>query len=163
MGREWSTSPFSGEPAIASDSASKPDDSTLAKKARCLHAVCALKSNRKFSGERLPQFGATLRHKRYTHVRVTAADGKTTTCHVRDTVGRLFPLERPESSAGHEDANAPVRHDPRRGLRLCEEMVYGFRTAIPDEVIIKDDDPPLGHVLEKAFQADDRRVEPVRV
>jgi len=53
------------------------------------HAVCALKSNRKFSGQRLNQFGATLRHKRYTRVRVTAADGTTTTYYVRDAVGRL--------------------------------------------------------------------------
>jgi hypothetical protein len=56
------------------------------------HAVCALKSNRKFSGQRLPQFNATLRHKRYTRVRVTAADGTTTTYYVRDAVGRLSEL-----------------------------------------------------------------------
>ena len=53
------------------------------------HAVCALKSNRKLRGQRLSQFAATLRHKRYTPVRVTAADGNTTTYHVRDAVGRL--------------------------------------------------------------------------
>ena len=33
------------------------------------HAVCGLKSNRKFSGQRLDQFGTTLQHKRYTRVR----------------------------------------------------------------------------------------------
>jgi DDE superfamily endonuclease len=53
------------------------------------HAVCALKSNRTLRGQRLSQLAATLRHKRYTHVRVTAADGNTTTYHVRDAVGRL--------------------------------------------------------------------------
>src|SRR6516164_309581 len=53
------------------------------------HAVCALKSNRKLQGQRLRQFAATLRHKRYTRVRVTAADGHTTTYYVRDAVGRL--------------------------------------------------------------------------
>jgi hypothetical protein len=52
-------------------------------------AVCALKSNRKLRGQRLSQFVATLRHKRYTRVRVTAADGDTTTYHVREAVGRL--------------------------------------------------------------------------
>src|SRR5438874_4595932 len=73
----------------------------------CSHAVCALKSSRGFSRERLPQFGATLRHKRYTRVRVTPADGKTTTCHVRDTVGRLsnLPLDvracSPHGIPGH--------------------------------------------------------------
>lgn len=53
------------------------------------HAVCGLKSNRKFSGQRLDQFSTTLQHKRYTPVRVTAADGDTTTYYVRDAVGRL--------------------------------------------------------------------------
>src|SRR3954467_12021680 len=53
------------------------------------HAVCALKSNRKLRGQRLSQFAATLRHKWYTPVRVTAADGDVTTYYVRDAVGRL--------------------------------------------------------------------------
>jgi hypothetical protein len=53
------------------------------------HAVCALKSNRTLRGQRLSQVAATLRHKRYTPVRVTAADGNTTTYYVRDAVGRL--------------------------------------------------------------------------
>ena len=53
------------------------------------HAVCALKSNRKLRGQRLSQFVATLRHKWYTPVRVTAADGHSTTYYVRDAVGRL--------------------------------------------------------------------------
>ena len=53
------------------------------------HAVCALKSNRTLRGQRLRQFVATLRHKRYTPVRVAAADGHTTTYYVRDAVGRL--------------------------------------------------------------------------
>ncbi|MGC8644599.1 MAG: transposase, partial [Isosphaeraceae bacterium] len=56
------------------------------------HTVCALKSNRKFSGQRLNQFPATLRHKWYTRVSVTAADGGTTTYYVRDAVGRLSDL-----------------------------------------------------------------------
>jgi hypothetical protein len=53
------------------------------------HAVCALKSNRTLCGQRLSQFAATLRHKWYTPVRVTAADGNATTYYVRDAVGRL--------------------------------------------------------------------------
>jgi DDE family transposase len=53
------------------------------------HAVCALKSNRKLQGQRLPQFATTLQHRRYTRVRVTAADGHATTYYVRDAVGRL--------------------------------------------------------------------------
>jgi hypothetical protein len=53
------------------------------------HAVCALKSNRTLQGQRLSQFVSTLQHKRYTRVRVTAADGNKTTYYVRDAVGRL--------------------------------------------------------------------------
>ena len=56
------------------------------------HAVCALKSNRKFSGQRLSQFRSTLRHKWSTRVRATAADGTTTTYYVRDAVGRLSDI-----------------------------------------------------------------------
>jgi hypothetical protein len=59
------------------------------------HTVCALKSNRKLRGQRLSQFASTLRHKRYTRVRVTAADGTKTTYYVRSTVARLskMPLD----------------------------------------------------------------------
>src|SRR5262249_49416733 len=53
------------------------------------HVVCALKSNRKLQGQRLSQFVSTLQHKRYTRVRVTAADGSKTTYYVREAVGRL--------------------------------------------------------------------------
>jgi len=56
------------------------------------HAVCALKSNRKLQGQRLRQFATTLTHRRYTRVRVTAADGHVTTYYARDTVGRLSQL-----------------------------------------------------------------------
>jgi hypothetical protein len=53
------------------------------------HAVGALKSNRTLHGQRLSQFATTLQHRRYTRVRVTAADGHSTTYYVRDAVGRL--------------------------------------------------------------------------
>jgi hypothetical protein len=56
------------------------------------HAVCALKSNRKLQGQRLRQFATTLQHRRYTHVRVTAADGHRTTYFAREAVGRLSRL-----------------------------------------------------------------------
>jgi hypothetical protein len=56
------------------------------------HAVCALKSNRKLQGQRLPQFATTLQHRRYTRVRVAAADGHVTTYFARDAVGRLSRL-----------------------------------------------------------------------
>jgi len=56
------------------------------------HAVCALKSNRKLQGQPLRQFATTLQHRRYTRVRVTAADGHRTTYLTRNAVGRLSRL-----------------------------------------------------------------------
>jgi DDE family transposase len=56
------------------------------------HAVCALKSNRKLQGQRLRQFATTLQHRRYTRVRVTAADGHRTTYYAREAQGRLSRL-----------------------------------------------------------------------
>ena len=53
------------------------------------HVTCGLKSNRKLNGLRLDQLAYKLRHRRYTHVRVTAADGNQSTYYVRDTTGRL--------------------------------------------------------------------------
>ena len=51
--------------------------------------TCGLKSNRKLNGLRLDQLAYKLRHRRYTHARVTAADGNPQTYYVRDTTGRL--------------------------------------------------------------------------
>jgi hypothetical protein len=56
------------------------------------HTVCALKSNRKLQGQRLRQFATTLQHRRYTRVRVTAADGHRTTYYAREARGRLSRL-----------------------------------------------------------------------
>jgi len=53
------------------------------------HVTCGLKHNRKLNGKRLDQIASALRHRRYTHFQVTAADGKATTYYVRQTTGRL--------------------------------------------------------------------------
>jgi hypothetical protein len=53
------------------------------------HVTCGLKGNRKLNGVRIDHLASALRHRRYTHVRVTAADGNTTTYAVRETTGRL--------------------------------------------------------------------------
>jgi hypothetical protein len=53
------------------------------------HTICALKSNRKLNGQRLDQLELAQRHRRYTSVVRTAADGTKTTYLVRDLVGRL--------------------------------------------------------------------------
>lgn len=53
------------------------------------HVTCALKYNRKLNGTRLDQFAYALRHRRYTRVRVAAADGHRTTYFVRQADGHL--------------------------------------------------------------------------
>jgi DDE superfamily endonuclease len=53
------------------------------------HVTCGLKHNRKLNGQRIDQIASALRHRRYTHIQVTAADGNQTTYFVRQTTGRL--------------------------------------------------------------------------
>lgn len=53
------------------------------------HVTCGLKSNRKLNGKCVDQLDRALRHKRYSHVHVTAADGSETTYYVRSITGRL--------------------------------------------------------------------------
>ena len=102
------------------------------------HAVCALKSNRKFSGQRLSQFGATLRHKRYTPVRVTAADGKATTYYVRDAVGRLSELPfdvRVMFSKRHPRARARAYFAGTDLARTVVETLRGYGGRWSCEVV----------------------------
>jgi hypothetical protein len=102
------------------------------------HAVCALKSNRKFCGQRLSQFGTTLRHKRYTRVRVTAADGKTTTYYVRDAVGRLseLPFEvRVMISKRHPRARARAYFASTDLARTVVETLRGYGGRWSCEVV----------------------------
>lgn len=53
------------------------------------HVTCGLKHNRQLNGQRIDQIASALRHRRYTHPQVTAADGNKTTYFVRQTTGRL--------------------------------------------------------------------------
>ena len=53
------------------------------------HIICALKRNRKLDGIRVDQWDQRLKHKRYTRVRVPAADGTTRTYLVRSVQGCL--------------------------------------------------------------------------
>ncbi len=53
------------------------------------HVVSAIKSNRKLNGTRIDRQAAALRHKRYSRVTLTAADGTATTYLVRTLQGRL--------------------------------------------------------------------------
>lgn len=53
------------------------------------HVTCGLKCNRKLNGVRVDHLASALRHRRYTRVRITAAEGNTTPYSVRTTTGRL--------------------------------------------------------------------------
>jgi DDE superfamily endonuclease len=53
------------------------------------HVTCGLKCNRTLNGVRVDHLAYALRHRRYTRVRITAADGNTTPYYVRTTTGRL--------------------------------------------------------------------------
>ena len=53
------------------------------------HLTCGLKSNRKLNGTRLDRLDSALKHRRYTRVRIAAADGNSTTYFVREATGRL--------------------------------------------------------------------------
>ena len=53
------------------------------------HVIAGLKSNRCIDGKQVRQWNKDLRHKRYTQVRLTAADGSKTAYHVRTIQGRL--------------------------------------------------------------------------
>jgi len=53
------------------------------------HVTCGLKHNRKLNGKRIDQIASALRHRRYTYIQVTAADGNPTPFYVRQTTGRL--------------------------------------------------------------------------
>jgi hypothetical protein len=56
------------------------------------HVVCGLKSNRNFEKRPLNEWDHALRHKRYTRVRVPAADGRPRTYWVRRLIGHLRGL-----------------------------------------------------------------------
>jgi DDE family transposase len=53
------------------------------------HVTCGLKCNRTLNGVRVDHLAYALRHRRYTRVRITAADGHLTPYYVRQTTGRL--------------------------------------------------------------------------
>lgn len=53
------------------------------------HVTCGLKSNRKLDGTRIDKHTQALRHRWYTRVGVTTADGDKTTYYVRRLTGRL--------------------------------------------------------------------------
>ena len=101
------------------------------------HVTCGLKSSRKLNGLRLDQLAYKLRHRRYTHVRVTAADGNQTTYYVRDTTGRLqkVPHEvRVFISKRHPREKYPAYFMSTDVTRSAQVALQGYRRRWSCEV-----------------------------
>jgi len=102
------------------------------------HVTCGLKHNRKLNGQRIDQVAYALRHKRYTHVHVTAADGNTTTYYVRQTTGRLerVPFDvRVFVSRRHPREKSPAYFMSTDLTRTAHQALQGYRRRWSCEVV----------------------------
>lgn len=101
------------------------------------HVICGLKYNRKLNGKRLDQLAYALRHRRYTHVRVTAADGKSSTYYLRKTTGRLvnIPFDvRVFFSKRHPREQSPAYFMSTDLTRSAQWALQGYRKRWSCEV-----------------------------
>jgi len=102
------------------------------------HVTCGLKCNRQLNGIRLDQLAYQLRHRRYTHVRVTAADGNRTTYYVRGTTGRLedVPYDvRVFFSKRHPREKSPAYFMSTDLTRSAHQALQGYRGRWSCEVV----------------------------
>jgi hypothetical protein len=102
------------------------------------HVNCGLKCNRKLNGIRLDQLAYKLRHRRYTHVRVTAADRNRTTYYVRDTTGRLEKVPsdvRVFFSKRHPREKSPAYFMSTDVTRSAQWVLQGYRGRWSCEVV----------------------------
>jgi len=102
------------------------------------HVTCGLKHNRKLTGQRIDQVAYALRHKRYTRVHVTAADGSQTTYYVRQTTGRLeqVPFDvRVLFSRRHPREKSPAYFMSTDLTRSAHQALQGYRRRWSCEVV----------------------------
>jgi hypothetical protein len=102
------------------------------------HANCGLKCNRKLNGKRIDQIAYALRHRRYTHARVTAADGNKTTYYVRHTTGRLtnVPYDvRVFFSKRHPREKSPAYFMSTDLTRTTQQVLQGYSWRWSCEVV----------------------------
>ncbi len=93
------------------------------------HVTCGLKHNRKLNGKRIDQIASALKHRRYTLVPVTAADGNKTTYYVRQTTGRLqkVPFEvRVFFSKRHPREKSPAYFMSTDLTRSAQQALQGY-------------------------------------
>jgi hypothetical protein len=101
------------------------------------HIICGLKSNRKLNGKRLDTIAHALRHRRYTRVRVTAADGEPATYYLRETTGRLVALPfdvRVFFSKRHPREQSPAYFMCTDLTRSAQWALQGYRMRWSCEV-----------------------------
>jgi len=93
------------------------------------HVTCGLKHNRKLNGKRIDQIASALKHRRYTHIQVTAADGNSTTYAVRQTTGRLqqVPFDvRVFFSKRHPREKSPAYFMSTDLTRSAQQALQGY-------------------------------------
>jgi hypothetical protein len=93
------------------------------------HVTCGLKHNRKLNGKRIDQIASALRHRRYTHISVTAADGTQTAYYVRHTTGRLqkVPFDvRVFFSKRHPREKSPAYFMSTDLTRSAQQALQGY-------------------------------------
>jgi hypothetical protein len=93
------------------------------------HVTCGLKHNRKLNGKRIDQIASALKHRRYTHIQVTAADGNSTTYYVRQTTGRLqkVPFDvRVFFSKRHPREKSPAYFMSTDLTRSAQQALQGY-------------------------------------
>jgi hypothetical protein len=96
------------------------------------------KCNRKLNGKRIDQIAYALRHRRYTHVRVTAADGNKTIYYVRHTTGRLtnVPYDvRVFFSKRHPREKSPAYFMSTDLTRSAQQALQGYSWRWSCEVV----------------------------
>jgi hypothetical protein len=102
------------------------------------HVTCGLKHNRKLNGQRIDQVASALRHKRYLHVQITAADGNKTRYYVRQTLGRLekVPEEvRVFFSKRHPREQSPAYFMSTDLTRSAQQALQGYSGRWSCEVL----------------------------
>jgi hypothetical protein len=100
--------------------------------------TCGLKANRKLNGLRLDQLALKLRHRRYSQVVVTAADGHKMTYFLRHTTGRLVDLPcdvRVFVSKRHPREKFPAYFMTTDLTRSAQQALQGYQGRWSCEVI----------------------------
>ena len=93
------------------------------------HVTCGLKHNRKLNGKPIDQLASALKHRRYTQIQVTAADGNKRTYYVRYTTGYLVKVPfkvRVFFSKRHPRERSPAYFMSTDLARSAQQALQGY-------------------------------------